>query len=556
MTYYKIIDGIRYDRGLLDAADQFTRGRGEWRLSLEEIQQIFRIAEDGQVFTETEWRTLRYIAQEYPLTDPARTWLDEKMAASEDPAAIDKLVAKIVHEEFGFQSLRWQIDRDEVRRQLEKHGQTVDIGAAVRGALNAFLEGGVNQLSLEAVVRRRTGNGEIEDKGFLLKTTRDYMEGAGLLFLTPEAPEKQENFDYDLPRQLDFDLFWQIGLHIPALSPVLFMSSVSRKTPGFQHSIGYISRRPALDDLIFSVVKQLAQFTRLKWEIDTEEVNRQLDLKAGQNFGEALFGALHVGIFNGESSFSFQDFIRQEIWPDPDREVRDYMREYIETGTLRLLSPETITGFKVPEFLMPDFGYDWVFGLEMPKKTEVRFVITASREFGFDASWNDGFLPETPSLEEQTRRVLESFKLPNLQVILPVEEYETQRTRFGPDYRTFASLLRQALNTILHDYLKPNSVFNRVANKHIDDVRADHFDDPLEYRAAIRTLIFNYLNAEGNLLEFLPVELPDNNPVDGEPIQDFWQFYGFLPALSSVGFWVIIPRYPDDDQRPYCYGLE
>ena len=51
------------------------------------------------------------------------------------------------------------------------------------------------------------------------------------------------------------------------------------------------------------------------------------------------------------------------------------------------------------------------------------------------------------------------------------------------------------------------------------------------------------------------MELPDNNPVDGEPIADHWQFFGLLPALSDIGFWVIIPRFPDDGQAPYCYGF-
>ncbi|MCB0544921.1 MAG: hypothetical protein KDC70_15445, partial [Saprospiraceae bacterium] len=110
-----------------------------------------------------------------------------------------------------------------------------------------------------------------------------------------------------------------------------------------------------------------------------------------------------------------------------------------------------------------------------------------------------------------------------------------------------------ALNTILHDYLRPYSVFNIVAQVHRDDVNPDHFDDPFEYRAAIKHLIFNYLKTGS--LEFLPIELPDNNPVEGESIQEFWQFFCLLPGLGDFGFWVIIPRFPDDGQLPYCYGV-
>ena len=57
MAYYKIINGIRYDRQLLEAAESYTKGKGEWQISHEEIQQLFSLAEDGLRVTAIEWRT-------------------------------------------------------------------------------------------------------------------------------------------------------------------------------------------------------------------------------------------------------------------------------------------------------------------------------------------------------------------------------------------------------------------------------------------------------------------------------------------------------------------
>lgn len=65
MAYYRIIGGIRYDRSLLDAADAFTQGRGESRISLEEIQQLHQIATDAGKVTDIEWRSLQYIGQQF-----------------------------------------------------------------------------------------------------------------------------------------------------------------------------------------------------------------------------------------------------------------------------------------------------------------------------------------------------------------------------------------------------------------------------------------------------------------------------------------------------------
>ena len=54
MAQYKIISGIRYDRSLLDFSEASTKGRGEWQISLDEIEQLFQKAADGRRITEVE----------------------------------------------------------------------------------------------------------------------------------------------------------------------------------------------------------------------------------------------------------------------------------------------------------------------------------------------------------------------------------------------------------------------------------------------------------------------------------------------------------------------
>lgn len=547
MAYYISINGIRYDRALIEAAQAFTKGRGESKIALDEIQALFKLASDGKKTTETEWRTLRYIGEHFSLTAPAKGWLEDQFNLNGGPSEIENTINRILGNEFGLKSVQWQFESEEVKRQLAISGNITDLGQAVRGTLNALMTRGMNILSLESVVRRR--DLAADEKG-IAQTIRDFMNDGGQLFLVPADESERQNFSFDLPENLDFNLFWHIGLHIPALSPVLFMASVSRTNPNFYHSKGNISRRPSIDDLSHAVVRQLTQFMQLEYEIDEEEVQRQLLLRPGQNFGEALFGALEIGIFNGESSFSFRDFIHQEVWVDPDRQLSDYQREYIESGKIYLLSPEGNSNFPIPENLKPDFEIDWVFGLEMPKRTEVRYIITVSREMGFEASWNDGFGPDSPTLAQQTLAALSTFGLPDLKVVVAEEEYEAQRTQFGPDWRSFSSLLRQAINTILHDYVHPNSVFYFVSQAHIEEIKPSDFDDVQEYRSAIAHRTLQYLKT-GNL-EFLPIELPDNYPVSRQPIQEYWQFLGSMPALTDTSLWVIIPRWPDDIQQAYC----
>lgn len=550
MSYYKIIRGVRYDRNLLLAAESFTQGRGESRISLEEIQQLYQMALDGRGITDIEWRTLQYVAQQYTFTEPAKKWLDEQFELN-NIGDLDKLIRRVVRHEFGLRGLKWKIDLNEVARQ-HKNFPSRGFIPALRGALSAFLRWGQGQLSLVAVVSRRDlAYNESNSPEEILKS---YLNTGTLLLIPAEPTTTQAPLDFDLPESLDFQRFWMFGLHIPDLFPAQFAAFVLRDQPT-QYSIGYFSRTLDLDNLIVKVTRQFAQFLNLELDIDTDEVQRQLALTPNQNFGNSLFAALHEGIFNGESSFSFRDFIMQEIWPDPDKSIQAYQREYIETGKLRLLSSPDAPAFPVPENFWPDTDDVWVFGLEMPRKTNVRFIITANRTGDIEnASWNDGFIPNDTAFEDSIKHVVhEEFGLEGLRWTISQENYEAQRHRFGPDWRYFPGILRQALNTTLHDYLTPQSVFNIVKEVHRDEVDEQDFDDPMEYRAAIKHHIMRYLKS--GQIEFLPIECSENNPSHGEAVEDNWLFSLSLPDLSDHGFFIIIPRWPDDEQLPYIYGV-
>ena len=286
-----------------------------------------------------------------------------------------------------------------------------------------------------------------------------------------------------------------------------------------------------------------------------------LALLPGQNFGNALFAVVDSGIFNQESSTSFADFLRQEIWPDPEVALREIMRAYADTGTLHLIPldyrAQTNSGtaaFPVPEQHAFWMDGEWVFGLEMPRSTAVRLFLTTRREASDgDLAWNDGFVHDPLPIGEQLQKVVTGeFQLDGLQITVSEAAFEAQRQQFGPDWRQLPALLRQALNTLLHDYLSPNGVFNGTANANREAVDPTHFEETGAYRAAIRHLIKGYLRA-GGTLEFLP-GIPEENPLPGgEKAEQNWLFRAVLPSLADHYFWIVIPRWPEEEQRPYNY---
>jgi len=78
-NYYKTIDGVRYDRALLEVAEDLIHGQGDGRISKKDAEEIVESSKDGGRITETELRTLKYISENYHFTSKAAAWFAGKL---------------------------------------------------------------------------------------------------------------------------------------------------------------------------------------------------------------------------------------------------------------------------------------------------------------------------------------------------------------------------------------------------------------------------------------------------------------------------------------------
>jgi Ca2+-binding EF-hand superfamily protein len=77
---YRRINGINYDRAMLDEADKAVAGVHDGRISIEDAKKILKeVLADGK-YSEVEKRTMRYIRQHYVFTEKADAWLRRKVA--------------------------------------------------------------------------------------------------------------------------------------------------------------------------------------------------------------------------------------------------------------------------------------------------------------------------------------------------------------------------------------------------------------------------------------------------------------------------------------------
>jgi hypothetical protein len=77
---YTTIDGVKYEKELLDLAKKHTTGVGEGKISKDEVVDLLKSASDGQGVTDTEKQTLAYIRNNFEFTEAAAKDFDEAFA--------------------------------------------------------------------------------------------------------------------------------------------------------------------------------------------------------------------------------------------------------------------------------------------------------------------------------------------------------------------------------------------------------------------------------------------------------------------------------------------
>ena len=67
-SHYKQIDGKKYSKALLAAADEMVAGKGDGRISTGDAEQLFEMLTKDHKYTDLEKDTLSYIRQNYKFT--------------------------------------------------------------------------------------------------------------------------------------------------------------------------------------------------------------------------------------------------------------------------------------------------------------------------------------------------------------------------------------------------------------------------------------------------------------------------------------------------------
>lgn len=549
MSYYKVINGVRYERTLLELAEQETP------ISLSLMESIYANAQDGQGITPTEERTLRYILSHFQVEETAHAWLSQQLPAEPD---IEKTIKATLHKELGLTKLNWTIPEEELQQQLAIY-PAVELGEVLKGTIQAFNSWGYYYNSLYQLVRNK-------------KKIRDFIN-QGHLYLFPLDYKNKEQLPFEKPFPAlpdSIEDHWLFGLDLPGLPWFSFLAMIDRKSAKGK-SLAYFSRKTNAEEGIAYILKERLQLPNVKWTIDVEKAQSMEDENTAAKLGwrDALYLGFADGIHNFESDINLRTYFEYESWylQEDYSDVWGYIRDSVKKSSIwlitedyQMLENEGFYPFKFPKKFRPDFKAFWYFAVLMPNRPG-RLMILSIRYLssGIDNSWHDvAEIDERPLQEQVTDVIEQEFGLSGLQWKLDESTIKAQQDAYDPHWRPFTGVIRQALNSLLFDSENVEAVRQIVETVDYNIPVGDSNEEALI--KAIKSFL-----KEGRLELVTEATYDAENrpegiypPEEGESLTDYWIFFLQLPTLSDHLFWVVVPRRPDlmeDGGQPYCYGF-
>lgn len=217
-SYYKLIEGLRYDRKILEEAERRTQGRGDGRISQEDAAFLLPLFSDIGDVTIVEERTLQYLLENFRWTEAAERWFLDRVTRISRQSEVATQLQAIMRDEFNFEHLGLAYFRDEALQQMLDFRNRVSLPNALRRGLENLLSD-TSPRSFGAMLPSYASD----------TPALDFLEG-GRLVLLPGDMASEPSFD-SFPSPLDGESLvgnWIFGLELFDLTDDIYWIIVPR----------------------------------------------------------------------------------------------------------------------------------------------------------------------------------------------------------------------------------------------------------------------------------------------------------------------------------------
>lgn len=220
-SYYRIIDGLRYDRKILNEADRRVKGRGDGRISQDDAESLLPLFGDFGDVTIIEERTLQYLLEHYQWTDAAETWFLERVTRISRQSEVTGLLIAITKHEYGFRRFGLAYFKDEALQQMLDFENKTNLPDALRLALDNLL----NNTSPNSF------GGNLSN--YSSERAKDFLEGGRLVLLPGDIASEPSLVSFPSPLNGEsLAKNWIFGLELFDLTDDIYWVIVPRDGKG------------------------------------------------------------------------------------------------------------------------------------------------------------------------------------------------------------------------------------------------------------------------------------------------------------------------------------
>lgn len=218
-SYYRVIDGLRYDRKVLAEADRRVAGQGDGRISLADAELLLPLLSDFGDITIVEERTLQYLLTHYQWTPEATDWFLQRVNRISKQSSIAPLLIQIMKAEFGFRRLPFAYYKSEALQQMLNYENKISLPDALRKAITSLLQDTSDQ-----------SFGYIR---YSSEPRQTFLEGGRLVLLPGNMASERKLSSFPAPnRGESIRKNWLFGLELFDLTDDIFWIIVPRDGSG------------------------------------------------------------------------------------------------------------------------------------------------------------------------------------------------------------------------------------------------------------------------------------------------------------------------------------
>ena len=238
-SYYKVIEGLKYDRRILEKAGELAKGNNDNHISEKDATFLWTLFGDYGDVTIEEERTFYYLFDQYKWTDNAKQYFCDRFDAISKESNVASQIHAIFKHDFEFSGLEFEFLQSDLKLQTLGLPNQVNFPEAFWQALDCLLHFESEDSLAGNLARWHRIDSDTEERSSVIENlVREYIAGGRLVLLPGTMDSEPSLTTFPTPwKKETLEKNWLFGLELFDITDDIYWVIVSRdgKQPAYNY---------------------------------------------------------------------------------------------------------------------------------------------------------------------------------------------------------------------------------------------------------------------------------------------------------------------------------